>query len=262
MPRRGSRGVCGVDPNIGVQPAESPGGTQSPSAAAGALGAIEARAVASAPTQHTRPNPPPGRTTHSLPSAVAVRDAAASARCAATVSGSAPTSRSNGPITVHSARSRIRAVGSTGSTRASLTSVERPSLARLGPVREQHPHRPALVPGAELVRAGEPRVVARRGPDLAAQPGDRPDVALVEQREGVVAEQLGEGLAVGDAGDPPAHEPRQRPRVGQAHLARGVPQRAAGRRPRSGDDGCGRPDERSSRPGVRRLGTVTGGACG
>ena len=50
-----------------------------------------------------------------------------SARRTATVSGSAPTSRSNGPITVHSAFSRARAIASTGSTRASLTSVARPS---------------------------------------------------------------------------------------------------------------------------------------
>ena len=50
---------------------------------------------------------PRGRPTHSLPSAVDVPHA--SARRTATVSGSAPTSRSNGPITVHSARSRTRA---------------------------------------------------------------------------------------------------------------------------------------------------------
>jgi hypothetical protein len=78
----------------------------------------------------------------------------------------------------------------------------------------------------ELLGAGEPRVVAGRGPDLPAEPGDRPDVALVEQGERVVGEELGEGLAVRDAGDPPAHKPRERPRVAQPHLARGVPERA------------------------------------
>ena len=67
------------------------------------------------------------RTPRSYP---ARRSPAPSARRTATANGSAPTSRSNGPITVHSAFNRARATPSTGSTRASLTSVEQPSSPR------------------------------------------------------------------------------------------------------------------------------------
>ena len=56
---------------------------------------------------------------------------------------SAPTSRSNGPITFHSARRRRLAVRSTGATRASLTS-ELPS----GPCSTQWPNRTRTVPGS------------------------------------------------------------------------------------------------------------------
>ena len=65
---------------------------------------------------------------------------------------SAPTSRSNGPITFHSARSRSAAVRSTGCTRASLTSAQ-PSSAG----STQWPNRTRTVPGSsQLANASGP----------------------------------------------------------------------------------------------------------
>ena len=100
---------------------------------------------------------------------------------AATVSGSAPTSRSNGPITVHSAfsrspRQRVDRV------HPRLAHERRASVvARLGPVREQHAHRAALVPGAEVLRpargAGSRAASVQMRPH---EPRDRPRLALVE----------------------------------------------------------------------------------
>jgi hypothetical protein len=51
-------------------------------------------------------------------------------------------------MTVHSARSRVRAVGSTGSTRASLTSVEVPS----SPGSVQCANSTRTVPGSSHAR--------------------------------------------------------------------------------------------------------------
>ena len=95
-----------------------------------------------------------------------------SARRAASASGSAPTSRSNGPTTVQIAFSRSRATASTGCTRASECSSA-PVVERPHPVVERDPHgararpRPRTPPAR---RAPGSRARASR----SGRPGRRP----------------------------------------------------------------------------------------
>ena len=98
--------------------------------------------------------------------------------------------RSKRRTSSHSARSWRRAKRSVGATRASLISAL-PCVVLLDPVAEEHAHGPGPRPLAERPDV-DARVVAGRCPDRPAQAGDRPVGPLVEDRERVAREQVGE----------------------------------------------------------------------
>ena len=180
-------------------------------------------AVCDAAADHAQARRAGRHRSHDVAAHVA-RYASRSARATASASGSAPMSRSNGPTTSHSARSRAAARRSVGATRASLKIVAA-VVARRDPVSEEDADAARLVEARERGRVVDRRVVARERPDAPAQAGDRPALALGEHGEGLVCEQARERLVRRDAGDAPAHEAPDRPRLVQAHVARGGPQR-------------------------------------
>ncbi len=80
---------------------------------------------------------------------------------------------------------------------------------RLDPVSQKHPDRAALVPGQEVVRTFDPRVVPPKRPDSPAHARNRPTSPFVDHGERVLPEQIPEQEIRRGAGDPPAHRPSQ-----------------------------------------------------
>src|SRR5512133_184781 len=94
----------------------------------------------------------------------------------------------------------------------------------LDPVGEQDADRAGLVPGAERLGPVEARVVAMQRPDAPAQARQRPLLALVENAERVVGQQLTKGPAPVEARDAPAHDAAERVRVVEAQVVGSRPQ--------------------------------------
>src|SRR6185436_10288215 len=121
---------------------------------------------------------------------------------------------------------------------------------RLDPVREQDAHGAGLVPGAERVRAVEPRVVAGQRPDPPTEAGHRPALALVQEDERVLGEEPAERLVRRGPRDAPAHEPPEPPGLRQAKVTRGVPEHVG---PRDRTAAVARAHHRPGDPVVERL---------
>src|SRR4051812_12574423 len=95
----------------------------------------------------------------------------------------------------------------------------------LDPVAEEHTDGARLVPGGEVVGAGETWVVARERPDPPGEPGQQVVLAVVEDGERIAPEDLGERRVARRARQAPADDAAEQARVGEADLLRRAPQR-------------------------------------